>query len=284
MRPMLAASIENFDYIKYPIIVQPKLDGIRCLVTPSGEVLSRTLKPIPNRYIRDVLSVLGGFDGELIVEEKTYNEIQSDIMTESGMPNFIYVMFDRPWVNASYKYRYLEIPLVLIHCEKIISHTVSNRQELENQITKHLDSKYEGVILRNPDSPYKHGRSTLREGHLLKYKSFSDSEAKIVSCQPLQRNMNEPEIDNLGLQKRSSHLINQVIDNMLGSFEVIDVNKESPFFDKTFRIGSGFTEEQRIKYWLRRFEIINKIIVYKYQNFGYKDLPRSPVFKGFRYD
>src|SRR5436190_18530590 len=99
-RPMLAYSLaeEDLKNLKYPLILQSKLDGIRCCVV-EGKALSRKLKPIPNNYVRKQLEsnlpknvVL--FDGELIIRNRTFNGIQSAIMSEDSESNFIYIVFD----------------------------------------------------------------------------------------------------------------------------------------------------------------------------------------------
>ena len=51
MKPMLAALCEDVTKLRYPVIASPKLDGIRALVI-DGQLVSRTLKPIPNRYVQ----------------------------------------------------------------------------------------------------------------------------------------------------------------------------------------------------------------------------------------
>jgi DNA ligase-1 len=55
-RPMLSAKFDNFEQekhnLKFPLLATPKLDGIRC-VKVYGKALSRTFKPIPNKYVRE---------------------------------------------------------------------------------------------------------------------------------------------------------------------------------------------------------------------------------------
>ncbi len=52
-RPMLAINAD-IDNIKYPVIGNPKFDGIRCIIK-DGKCLSRTLKEIPNIYVKTTL-------------------------------------------------------------------------------------------------------------------------------------------------------------------------------------------------------------------------------------
>ena len=88
-RPILAEKIEpsELENLKYPVLVSPKLDGIRCLIV-DGKALSRSFKPIPNLFIQSLLSKqeFNGLDGELVLEGKTFNETQSIVMSESSEP------------------------------------------------------------------------------------------------------------------------------------------------------------------------------------------------------
>lgn len=55
MKPILAGEVTDPEKIKFPVYASPKYDGIRALVV-DGLLVSRTLKPIPNHYIRSMLS------------------------------------------------------------------------------------------------------------------------------------------------------------------------------------------------------------------------------------
>src|SRR5271165_5455497 len=97
-RPMLAAKTEGRNLI-YPLYASPKLDGVRAIVR-HGQVVSRTLKPIPNRAVQRMfgLEALEGLDGELIVGESTapdvYRRTVSAVMTEDAVPDVIFYAFD----------------------------------------------------------------------------------------------------------------------------------------------------------------------------------------------
>src|SRR5712691_7907552 len=66
-KPMLALSkLPDFRMLKFPLLVSPKLDGIRASVQ-GGQLVSRSLKPIPNKNVQDLFRNLPeGIDGELI--------------------------------------------------------------------------------------------------------------------------------------------------------------------------------------------------------------------------
>src|SRR5580658_4211357 len=95
IRPMLAATLTDLSVIRYPVLATPKLDGIRCLVI-DGKAVSRTFKPIPNRYTRNYLEEcakkdqdFNWLDGELTVGDK-FQDCSSGIMSHDGCPKFTY--------------------------------------------------------------------------------------------------------------------------------------------------------------------------------------------------
>jgi len=49
-----------------------------------------------------------------------------------------------------------------------------------------------------------------------------------------------------------------------------------------FGIGSGFTAEDRQRFWNNKQKVIGTIVKYKYFPTGSKDKPRFPVFLSFR--
>src|SRR5258707_1262440 len=100
LKPMLAGNYDERK-LQLPVYVQTKHDGIRCLVD-GGIGFSRTLKPLPNRYIQSFFDDnpgLHGLDGELIVGPPNaldvYNKSESGVMSQGGEPNFTYYVFDR---------------------------------------------------------------------------------------------------------------------------------------------------------------------------------------------
>lgn len=280
-KPMLSGKVADPEKIKFPTYATPKLDGIRCLKI-NGRALSRKLIDIPNKYIQSKLKDLpDGLDGELIVEGKTFNECQSEIMSEEGEPNFSYYVFD--YVSNSNSVGYLtriaELSKLSLpdFCKKLIPKKLSVIEEFYNYESSCLDLGYEGIMLRSESGPYKCGRSTEREGYLLKFKRFEDSDAVIVGFEPLLENNNPAEKDLLGNAKRSQKKDGMVLSDMLGSLQVRDIHS-----NVEFSIGSGFTQEQRVLFWKTKDLLIGKIIKYKFQPAGVKEKPRFPTFASFR--
>lgn len=248
-RPMLAATcLDNGSLFKNDKLwmASPKLDGIRCLIV-NGEVLSRKFKVIPNRFIQTTLKSIGlnGMDGEIICPGKTFNETQSAVMSEDGTPSFEYHVFD--FVTDSLETDYLSRMVNLTmtyqsneYVKILYSEPIGSLEKLTVYEEKQLKAGYEGVMVRKPNSPYKEGRSTLKEGYLLKIKRFSDSEAIILECVEQMTNTNEKELDNFGNTKRSSKKAGKVAGNTLGAFKVRDV-----VTNVEFEIGTGLIKEQR---------------------------------------
>lgn len=283
---MLAGKCTDTSKLKYPVLATPKLDGIRCIMSKNGP-LSRKLIEIPNKHIFATLKKdLHQFalDGELMVLRTNgtlmdFNDIQSSVMKEEGTPNFTYHVFDIVDTTKTYEDRMndlknLSLPSYVV---KVLPIKFSTQNELQKYEEKMLQKGYEGVMVRSPKSPYKYGRSTEREQYLLKIKRFEDSEATILDSDELMHNTNETTIDNLGHSKRSSKKEGLVPSGKLGAFVVQDIET-----GKKFKVSTGMTDEQRTSYWTTRKELIGKIVKYKHQGSGAKDLPRFPVFLGFR--
>jgi len=136
-------------------------------------------------------------------------------------------------------------------------------------------------MIRDPNGAYKYGRSTVKEGGLLKIKRWQDAEAVIISCLPLLRNQNEAEISELGLTKRSKKKANIVPDfTRLGTLRCcwLDAAK---YGEAEFEIGSGYTDKQRLDIMFRK--PLSSVVRFKFQDVTKDGKPRFPVFAGFRY-
>lgn len=289
-KPMLADHAD-MNKIGYPMYASTKLDGIRAVVL-NGQLLSRSLKPIPNKYVRSLFEDdprYEGLDGELIVGSPTdpacFRNTTSGIMSEEGEPDVKFYVFDQipeycgmkpdtPFMN-----RFLDLRdnLPLEHVELVEQTKVFNLQELEAFEEKCLDEGYEGVIIKDPDSPYKYGRSTVREGYMLKIKRYKDSEARIIGYEELMANGNEAFINELGKKERSNHKDNMIPMDTLGALLVEDLQTQV-----RFSIGTGFNQNLRHILWNLGDKLIGQVVKYKYFGYGQLDKPRHPVFLGFR--
>jgi DNA ligase-1 len=285
---MLSGTLDDIADAKFPLLATPKLDGIRCLII-DGKALSRKFKAIPNHHIRQSLEAsLDGLvlDGELMINGANFNGVQSGVMSEDGTPNFEYWVFDYVTdLSKPYHQRMTELGALSLpkFCKKVLPVVVNNVEELVQLETAWLAQGFEGVMLRSMKSPYKNGRSTLREHYLLKLKQFKDSEAKVIGFIEQLHNSNEAEVDELGHTKRSKAQDGMIPAGTLGKFVVVEVG-DTPWKGKEFFVGTGegLTAELRKEIWNNQDKYQDKLITYKYQPHGVKDLPRLPIWRGFR--
>lgn len=285
--PILAAKIQNIELIKFPVLATPKLDGIRCIKV-NGQALSRSFKAIKNDYIRNLIESTcpDGFDGEIIAGQN-FNDVQSLVMSRDGNPQFKYAVFDYVGsdLDEPYEIRVQNLQSffksnskALEICDPVFPVTIHSPEELKAVMDCHINQGYEGTMVRSPQSPYKCGRSTLKEGYLLAIKPFVDDEAEIIGFEELMHNENKLEKDVFGYADRSSKKEGLVPGNTLGAF-IVRGNDGVEFKIGT---GRGLTKELRKNIWDNRQEYLGKLVHYRYQLHGSKDRPRIPVWHGFR--
>lgn len=291
IRPMLAQSADTGD-VRPGFLVSAKLDGIRG-VNLDGQMLTRSLKPIPNRHVRDLWSGadLHGLDGEFILGEPTgpdvYRRTNSALMRHEGEPDVVLYLFDdfsqpeRPYLERFERLQSRAKALVRAGRKVCVLDQVpvgsQARRDLDQIEERLLADGYEGLIVRDPASAYKFGRSTVREAKLLKIKRFADGEAVILRAVEQMHNQNGATVNELGFTARSSLREGLVPAGVLGAVEVRDIET-----GVEFSIGSGFTAAQRKALWKTRQALPGQLITYRHFPIGIKDKPRFPTFKGFR--
>ena len=274
----------NFDptKAKFPYIATPKIDGIRFLMI-DGTAVSRTFKPIRNKYIQSLLSstLPDGIDGELTSGD-TFQSSTSGIMSIEGEPDFKVWIFDYvnpkvekilPFEERIRSISLLNLPFDYEILKGSLIHSMDDLNEYESIC---LHEGYEGVMLRDPMGTYKFGRSTVNDNILLKVKRFEDDEAILIAIEEKMSNQNEIDYDAFGKIKRSSSLDGMIGANTAGT--LIVRNKEG----QEFGIGSGLTDPMREEIWNNQEKYLGKLVKYKYFPQGVKELPRHPVFLGFR--
>jgi DNA ligase-1 len=288
-KPMLATAIEDTSTLKFPVLVSIKLDGIRATVQ-GGRLLSRSLKEIPNRHIQKKFKNFPeGLDGELIYGDPAhpdcYRTTTSIVMSEDKDPAGVKFWAFDTFEPGGFEKRHGYVDEIVFHLDdpdvEIVYHRlIKNEEELLRYEAAALEAGHEGVMVRSLNGPYKQGRSSVKEGYLLKLKRFKDAEAEIVGFEEEQENTNEAKTNALGRTERSSKKEGMIGKGTLGKFEVLGVS--GPHRGINFSIGGGFTAVMREEYWKNRKKLIGKIVKFKYFPSGSKDRPRFPVFLGFR--
>jgi len=290
-KPMLASLCTDTSKLRYPLLASPKLDGIRAMVQ-GGVLVSRNLKPIANKWVQEKFKGLPeGLDGELISgnprDEHAFSNTSSIVMShDKPADNVVFYVFDKFSASLPFLTRLQEACKLptngpgigdTLGLYVLPQTSIGSEEELLGFEAKQLELGYEGVMTRDPEGPYKQGRSSEKQGWLLKVKRFLDSEAAILDFYEEQENQNEAKTNALGRTERSSAKANLVGKGTLGCFDVRDIHS-----GVQFQLGGGFTASQRQDFWDNRKHLKGKIAKYKFFPVGVKDKPRFPVFLGFR--
>jgi DNA ligase-1 len=277
LKPMLASPV-NWDTCTFPKYVSPKLDGIRCLIK-DGVAYSRSLKPIPNKFIQSKVSHLHGHDGELIVGSPTdhmvYRNTNSGVMSVEGEPEFAFYVFDRwdvagPW---SVRFNQVAVDPIVVRVPHIAVHTT---EDAIGMVDQYLSEGYEGGMLRHPDSIYKFGRATTKEGFLLKVKEWVTSEMIVEGMTERMHNSNEAKINALGYTERSTAKEGKVGLGTMGTLYGHDM-----ISGRRVEVGTGFSDHERAEFW--KTYVAGLIVRYRAMKYsGGYDNPRMAVYEGIR--
>lgn len=191
---------EKFDPKKtkdYPYFSQPKLDGVRCLVSEDG-MQTRNGKPfVSSPHVQEILAPFFELYPDYILDGELYNHdlkadfekiislarktkpTKDDLAESREMIQFhIYDVITPEPMTYEERMKFLQDSVLNLYTSiRIVPTTiVNNLEEAEAKLGEYLEAGYEGQMLRKSDSPYEHRRSKS----LLKHKMFEDDEYKIV--------------------------------------------------------------------------------------------------------
>lgn len=206
--PMLAHEFEKRGKkLQYPVDVQPKLDGVRCLAKIEDgkvELVSRSGKPWNVPHIAEMLSRLfprGNYvlDGELYVRGESLQTITSwvkklrpeteriqywiyDVPVWNGEEGLSWGerrSFFEPLIDLLRKTKGEKLgpadPIVIVWTGK-----AETAEEVHERERKFVADGFEGAIVRTGKGLYEWGH---RSPDLLKVKSFKDAEYEVVGFQ-----------------------------------------------------------------------------------------------------
>jgi DNA ligase-1 len=193
--PMLAASFDKRkDKVTYPVDVQPKLDGVRCLAyweDDSVKLMSRGGKQwnCCQHIIDELEQVLPKdwvLDGELYIHGATFQEITK--LVKKLRPESVNVQFhvyDIPRAGTNHEWEERKNHLNDFHGNHGLCKSVkvvrtdfaAHEEDVYELQSEYLEEGYEGAIVRERDGEYKFG---YRSNKLLKVKNFMDEEYEIV--------------------------------------------------------------------------------------------------------
>lgn len=279
--------------LRYPLLASTKLDGIRA-ATPNGAPQSNSGKPFPNRKLMQLLSrpEYANFDGELVAGDPydhsgggVCHRTQSVVMSQYGdISTLRFYTFDTFKTGLNFENRctatYLhrnppEYGTFAIPLKQIL---ITDAQHLATYLESELARGAEGIILRDPAGPYKHGRATLREGWMLRIKPREDTEAVIIDYEWMHINDNAAERSELGYTKRSSAQAGKIKTDVIGSVICQDPRWPKPFGCTV----ADHAQRAVLAKLARENQLIGKIAKFSYMPYGTVDRPRQPSFINLR--
>jgi DNA ligase-1 len=200
VKPTLAKDFKDYQHvITWPVYSQPKFDGLRCIITRDG-AYSRNWKPFFTlAHIREALAPIFAenpnivaFDGEVYnhLLKDDFNEIVSLVKqpkataedierAKDKIEYHVYDYVDKNQVSFTDRSRNLLIYLLEVeetYIQIVETRMVGDMEQLDELYDLYLEGGYEGQMVRHPDAPYEHQRTSS----LLKRKEFIDEEFPIV--------------------------------------------------------------------------------------------------------
>lgn len=257
---MKPCEIMDWSQLKFPYLVSEKLDGIRAMIY-GGSVNSTSGKILPNYRVQNKFKEYSGIDGELIVgnprDKDCYNKTQSAVMTFDKDVKIDLYVFDDFLDDVPFGHKKFDvikgIEDIFIVKQTLIDN-IDDLLELEESI---ISKGGEGIVLKSPNTKYKFGRATQREGIFFKIKRFKDAEAKVYAIEEMK---NHP--------------------NTAGRF-LCDFMFKSQSIQ--IEVGPGkFKHEVLQEIWRNRELYIGKLLKFKYMEVGTMDKPRQPIALGWR--
>jgi len=279
--PMLAKKVEikgkMIKGMKFPLKVQPKLDGFRCRCkysTNNIELFSR--KNLPYKGLPTLKSELLKLyetlpenkkknlhlDGELYIHDVPFEELSGPIKRAQNRQGYdvkniefrIYDCFCLDDLKISFNDRteFIKtiIPINHINLKYVKTEHVNNLEEFKEYYSLFMAEGYEGIMARNPKSPYEISK---RSSHLQKYKEFDDDEFEII-----------------GFQEGS------------GVDEKTVIWKCKTDKGEEFSVRPKGSLEHRRKLFADAKNCIGKLLTVKYQELSEIGVPRFPVGKDIR--
>jgi DNA ligase-1 len=273
--------------LKFPVLTQIKIDGIRCHVTcENGSIIKRSSKNNPILSIDHIDKEIKEFfcylpqdsiiDSEIYSPDYTFNELISIVrrtvnFKEESEDLSIYI-FDLIWdINLPYEYRYLKLLKAYdkyikdgnrnTHFHILNSDIVKSQKEMDKYYEKYLGRGFEGMMIKKISNGANVGTreysSSLhvngKTNNILKLKPLDDEEGEVIGVEIAK-----------------------------GSEEGCAILQIKDPRDNIFTLRMGGSFDRRIKWAKHPKKIIGKFVTYKYQGLSEYGVPRFPVGKAVR--
>jgi DNA ligase-1 len=243
--PMLANKWEDREkYISEPFYVQPKLDGVRLLVSKSG-CFSRTGKPVPGvEYLAEKLGDTEWLDGECYAPGMTFEDLTSAFKMDPKsleFHGFDYFDTERPDLPFAERQRILKDKTPTV----VDTFLVPKKSQMSKYHQQFVEQGHEGIMIREATSTYEIGK---RSNYLLKFKEFQTEEYEIVGA-------------------KTGH--------GRDADAVVWVCKTASGHE--FTVKPEGTIKERERYYSQRDQYIGKQLTVRFQNLTALGVPRFPV-------
>lgn len=254
--------------VSFPVYADIKLDGIRCIADMSKKKLvSRNGKEFKNypfilKELEQLRNEVTKIDGEIVMGH--FQDLMRTVSRkEDGIElakDAVYNIFDVIVDDAKLSGRLhildeLQKEIVeknLTHLKIIKGKEISDEKELLDYYNEKLEEGYEGIMVKQIDAVYEYKRSYS----WMKMKPEHTEDLKIIGYK-----------NGSGKYK---NLLGAVVCELSNGSEV--------------HVGSGFSDDEREKYWKQKDELPGRIVEVKYQEKTKDGSLRFPVFIRFRPD
>ena len=271
--PMLAKEWKDLkDKLVYPVYVQPKLDGMRCIITKDGmtsrngkaivsaphifEALNKFFEQYPDMILDGELynhSLKADFNKIMSLAKKTKPTADELVESEKMIEYHCYDMFFVNEPKAMFTHRTECIKSIVDggkYLKKVPTLSAFDEKEVDKLHAAFCEAGYEGSIIRTIHSVYENKRSKF----LLKRKDFMDSEYTILDV-----------IEGVGGRTGTA-----------GS--MVFKNKDGREFNSNIKGDFEYLAEL----WNDRKNLIGKLATIKYFNLTPDNVPRFPFVIAIR--
>lgn len=273
--PMLAHELKEKmrAKLKFPVFIQPKMDGVRCLARWNGakvQLLSRGGKEYNVPHLAEQLEAViepnQVLDGEIyihgvlrqdinaLVKKHRAEEYEETGYTSNDLQFWVYDTFTLEDLDRPFEKRLQDLSMikadgkVIRRVFTVKTKSLNGLMGLHKSFTKHKG--FEGTIIRLPDGKYELGH---RSRALLKHKDFQDAEFKVV-----------------GFTEGEGKFVGCVI----WVCETED--------GKRFNVTPKGTLKQKQRWFSEAENFIGQEITVKFQSLSKDGIPEFPVGLGFR--
>jgi DNA ligase-1 len=295
----------NCPHFKFPLFISPKMDGMRVKVM-GGSLYSRFHKKLAEpaqKWFAPVAKFAAErgliLDGEIWSETLAFNEIMSAIANPIAVSKLKIGVLDcmplGDWYQETdqpflFRTKQAEATVAKFKDSSVyekqlfyVSQIRCNDVEVARKFHfEYLAQGYEGSVLKYALGNYKHGRATLKQGLMFKFKQWATVDATIfdfkqATAMKSSVMFGERETDEMGYLKRSHKQDTRELVEGIGSIDVKLKDGRIVGVGVAKGVELGITWKNRHRYLGKHVEII-------YQDHGIKELPRLGRIVRFRPD